>query len=67
MIIELNHRKEDLPFDELTVQELLQYKNFTFKMLIIRINDSLVPREEYSTTVIYPGDRVIVLHLISGG
>jgi len=42
-------------------------KNFTFKMLIIKINGTLVQKGTYDTTVIHDGDDVSVLHLISGG
>ena len=42
-------------------------KNFTFKMLIIKINGVLVQKGAYETTAIHEGDDVAVLHLISGG
>jgi thiamine biosynthesis protein ThiS len=51
----------------LTVSELLKLKNFTFKMLIIKINGSLVRKMDYDTSMIQDGDDVQVLHLISGG
>ncbi len=51
----------------MTVRELLEEKNFTFKMLVIKINNKLVRKEEYDTAVVREGDNVIVLHLISGG
>lgn len=51
----------------MTVSELLKVRNFTFKMLIIRINGKLIAKTEYPTAEVVEGDDVQVLHLISGG
>jgi sulfur carrier protein len=67
MNIILNNRPNEFPGNELTVQELLDIKNYTFKMLIIRINGNIVKKDQYSTSLIHDGDDVMVLHLISGG
>jgi sulfur carrier protein len=67
MNITLNNIPEKFDTDKCTVNELLRLKNFTFKMLIIKINGKLVKKEEYDTTLISEGDDVNVLHLISGG
>ena len=67
MKILLNNRDEEFQKEQLTVQELLERKNFTFKMLIIRINGNIVKKNQYNETVIHDSDDVMVLHLISGG
>jgi sulfur carrier protein len=67
MKILLNNNPEAFEVHKLTIRELLKIKNFTFKMLIIKINGKLVKKEEYDTTLISEGDDVNVLHLISGG
>jgi thiamine biosynthesis protein ThiS len=67
MIIELNNRQETLEADQLTVNELLALKNFTFRMLVIKINGQLVKKDLYETALINDGDKVMVLHLVSGG
>jgi sulfur carrier protein len=67
MKILLNNRHEEFREEQLTVQELLEKKNFTFKMLIIRINGIIVKKNQYNDTVIHDSDDVMVLHLISGG
>ncbi len=67
MKITLNNRQEEFKKSSMTVRELLEEKNFTFKMLVIKINNKLVRKEEYDTAVVGEGDNVIVLHLISGG
>jgi sulfur carrier protein len=67
MNITLNNNPEKFDTDQCTVNELLRMKNFTFKMLIIKINGRLIKKEEYETALISNGDDVNVLHLISGG
>jgi len=67
MEIILNNRTESFDCDSLTIGELLRVKNFTFKMLVIKINGRLVQKNDYDTTSVHPGDDVMVLHLISGG
>ena len=67
MKITLNNNPETLEGISITVTELLQVKNFTFKMLIIKINGTLIGKGDYETTEIHEGDDVAVLHLISGG
>ena len=67
MRIQLNNNAEDFAVESMTVNELLKAKNFTFKMLVIRINDRLIKKNDYDTAAIHDGDEVHVLHLISGG
>ncbi|MBK7028884.1 MAG: sulfur carrier protein ThiS [Bacteroidales bacterium] len=67
MKIILNNREEIVESEQLTVDQLLKYKNFSFKMLVIKVNGKLVKKSEYETTLVNDGDDVMVLHLISGG
>jgi thiamine biosynthesis protein ThiS len=67
MNITLNNNPETFKETSITVSYLLQWKNFTFKMLIIKINGNLIQKSDYETTTIQDGDDVSVLHLISGG
>ena len=67
MTITLNNRSENLDHSSLTVSELLKVKNFTFKLLVVKINGKLVKKEDYNNTHIRDGDDVAVIHLISGG
>ncbi len=68
MKITLNNRPETIPeMEEMTVSELLDYKTFTFKFLVIRINGKTIKKEEYDSATIREGDDVKVIHLISGG
>jgi thiamine biosynthesis protein ThiS len=67
MKISLNNNPEEFPGDTMTVDGLLKAKNFTFRMLVIKINGALVKKTEYQTAVVRDGDEVHILHLISGG
>jgi sulfur carrier protein len=67
MKIKLNNRHEEFDRENMTIRELLDEKNFTFKMLVIRINGKLIRREEYDTASFNEGDNISVIHLISGG
>ncbi|MFO8129215.1 MAG: sulfur carrier protein ThiS [Bacteroidales bacterium] len=67
MKIILNNREEIIDRDRMTVSELLEYKNFTFKLLVTKINGRLVKKEERDKAQIHDGDHVTVLHLVSGG
>ncbi|NLN96378.1 MAG: sulfur carrier protein ThiS [Bacteroidales bacterium] len=67
MKITLNHQLEEFDAEILTINELLKIKNFTFKMLVIKINGKIIRKHEYDTATVKDGDDVIVLHLITGG
>ncbi len=67
MNITLNNRPESFGQERITISELLEIKNFTFKMLVIKVNNKLVKKDSYDSSVIKNGDDVTVLHLVSGG
>lgn len=57
-----------LPWKEgLVVQDALSMMNYTFKMLVIKLNGDLVKKDAYLTTPIPEGADLKVIHLISGG
>jgi sulfur carrier protein len=68
MKITLNNNIEDFEsVTQYTVSELLTAKNFVFKMLVVKINDKIIKKDEYDQAIIKDGDDVLVIHLISGG
>ena len=57
-----------LPWREgLVVQDALDMMNYTFKMLVIKMNGNLVKKDDYANTPIPPEAELRVIHLISGG
>lgn len=69
MEIILNNAAEKIETEKslLTVSELLDIKNFTFELLIVRINGELVKQANYSTSTFTNGDKVDVIHVFGGG
>ena len=51
----------------MTVRDILTAKNYTFRMLVTKINGTLVKRVDYETAIVPDGADVKVIHLISGG
>lgn len=67
MKIILNNKEEAFDAIQFTVNDLLQVKKFTFKMLVIKVNGKLIKKSDYDSAIVNDGDDVMVLHLISGG
>ena len=67
MKIILNNRPEEFDVNSMSIAELLKIKNFSFKMLIIKINGNIVKKDQHNEAIVNDGDDVMVLHLISGG
>jgi sulfur carrier protein len=67
MKIILNNRREEFDVERFSVSEMLHIKKYSFRMRIIKINGILIPKEKYDSTMIYDGDEVQMLYLMSGG
>lgn len=53
--------------DSITVEDLLRIKKFSYKLLVVKINDVLIKKEDYPVSRVVKGDNVQVIHLITGG
>ncbi|MDR0616807.1 MAG: sulfur carrier protein ThiS [Synergistaceae bacterium] len=52
----------------LTVQDILDAKNFTFRMISVWINGEAVQnRADYASSLVPDGGEVEIIHMISGG
>lgn len=67
MEITLNNTKENFNSETLSISEIMKIKNFTFKMLVTKVNGNFVKREDYDKFFVKNGDNVSIIHLISGG
>lgn len=67
MNILLNNRKETIDKEHITLAELIILKNFTFRLLVTKLNGKLIKKDQRAETIISDGDDVTVLHMISGG
>jgi sulfur carrier protein len=67
MTIILNNREEIFSGETMTITEIMEAKSFIFKMLVIKLNGSLISKDLYSTTNVTNGDKLDIIHLVSGG
>ena len=67
MKIILNNRSEEFAGESLTISQIMEIKSFHFKMLVVRLNDTLIKRDEYASTQVKDGDDLKIIHLVSGG
>ncbi len=67
MEIRLNNRTESFEGDILSISDLIRIKNFTFKLLVTKINGKLIKKDQRDLAFVKSGDQVLILHLISGG
>jgi sulfur carrier protein len=67
MKIMLNNRAETIEGDAFSISRIMEIKSFKFRMLVVRLNDRLIKREEYETTLVKDGDDLKIIHLVSGG
>jgi sulfur carrier protein len=67
MNITLNNNPETIESDSLSVQELITLKNYTFALLVTKVNGQLVKKEDRDKVRVKDGDNVAIIHLISGG
>ena len=51
----------------MTIDVILKKMNYTFKMLVVKVNGKLIKKTEYSTIIIPVAADVKIIHLISGG
>ena len=51
----------------ITITDVLREKTFTFPMKVIHVNEKLVKKADWGTTILHDGDVVQVVHLVSGG
>jgi thiazole synthase/sulfur carrier protein len=64
--IEVNSRTAEWVKDE-SVKDLLKRMKYSFPLVIVKINEKIIPRSKYSETIIPNNSKVAVIHMISGG
>lgn len=69
MKLNLNNRDEVLNTskDVLTINEIRAIKRFSFRSLVVKVNGQLIKRDRFDERVVKNGDKVDIIHLISGG
>lgn len=67
MKICLNHKEVSMAGESISVRELLTMMKFSFPLIIIKLNNRLIKKEDYERVFIGDGDQVEAIHLMSGG
>lgn len=58
----------DFPFEEeLSISDILKAKKYMDHMIIVKVNDLFIRKEDYPTKTVKDGDDVKVIHLFGGG
>ena len=66
-MIRVNNQYE-IPWQPgMTVQDVLDALNFSFRMIAVKVNGEPVLRRDYATTEVPDDAEVQALHMISGG
>lgn len=66
MSIEVNGNKINW-IEQETVKELLNRMRYTFPLVVVKINNKVIPRSEFLDTTVPDNSKVSVIHMISGG
>ena len=66
MSIEVNGRKVDWVENE-TIKQLLKRVKYTFPLVVVKINNEVIPRKDFSNVVVPDNSKIDVIHMISGG
>ncbi|MBU1023022.1 sulfur carrier protein ThiS [bacterium] len=53
--------------DGMTIQDAMNEVKFSFPLVVVSVNDEIIPQKELPKFVLQDGDKVEVLHLTSGG
>ena len=65
-MIEVNGRKVEWVKNE-TISQLLKRVRYTFPLVVVKINNKIVPRNNFSETIVPDNSNIAVIHMISGG
>ena len=64
----VNNRDTEIKgHDSLNVKELLAEMRYTFPMIVVKVNGTLIKKDKYEDISIKDGDKVEAIHLIGGG
>lgn len=50
-----------------TVKDLLKRMRYTFPLVVVKINEKVIPRKDFSDVKIPDNSKVAVIHMVSGG
>ena len=66
MRIILNKDQKIIP-DNISVLDLLQYFKIELKYMAVEVNESIIPKSEYSSFNLKENDKVEIINAVGGG
>ena len=66
MSIEVNGRNITWVEGE-TIKQLLSRMRYTFPLVVVKIDQKVIPRKDFPDVVVPDNSRIDVIHMISGG
>ena len=64
--IEVNSKKVEWVENE-TVSQLLKRMGYVFPLVVVKINDKVIPKNDFSNVIVPNSSKIAVIHMISGG
>jgi len=65
--MKLNDRPYDAYQPGMTVQDVIDERNFIYPKLVVKVNGKLIYKEDYAKVVLEESDDLKVHHLLAGG
>lgn len=50
-----------------TVSQFLRTKGLEERLVVVELNEMILPRSDYDSTILASGDRVEIVHFVGGG
>jgi thiamine biosynthesis protein ThiS len=66
MKIFLNGKSEEIE-NEMSLLELLKRKNIRPEVVTVEVNEKMIDRKDYQTTIIKEGDKIELVFFMGGG
>jgi len=66
IVIYVNGKKEEIA-NPLTIQGLLEVKKIRPELVTIELNEEIIAKDKYKTTVLKPQDKVEFVYYMGGG
>ena len=50
-----------------TVEQLINRMKYTFPLLVVKINEKVILKKDFSNTIVPDKSKIAIIHMISGG
>lgn len=67
MTIVLNGKTIELPQEIHSISDLLRYYNLENRIVVVEVNQEIIYKEQYDSTVLSDKDRIEIIHFVGGG